>query len=129
EAVQAELRAAENHVETLRAAQYRAGDALHEKQGAFYAANAEVTRLEQQLEFARESDTRIAQQVAQLTETIAALDAQRVTLSDERSAADTTLAQAIAERERAAVAEDESRAALPPLDDAVAVAAKAQEDL
>ena len=49
EAFQAELRASENRLETLRAAHYQAGDHLHERQGAFYAANAEVTRLEQQL--------------------------------------------------------------------------------
>ena len=66
EAVQAEMRAAEARLEALRTEHYAAGDALHDKQGAFYAANAEVTRLEQQLSFARESETRIAQQVAQL---------------------------------------------------------------
>ena len=54
EALQAEVRAAEARLEALRADHYAAGDALHEKQGAFYAANAEVTRLEQQLAFARE---------------------------------------------------------------------------
>ena len=48
------MRAAEARLEALRADHYAAGDALHEKQGAFYAANAEVTRLEQQLAFARE---------------------------------------------------------------------------
>src|SRR6266702_3344889 len=83
EAIQAELRAAENRLETLRADHYKAGDELHEKQGAFYAANAEVTRLEQQLAFARESEGRLAQQVAQVGELlsgfagqIAALDAE-----------------------------------------------------
>ena len=59
---------------------YAAGDALHDKQGAFYAANAEVTRLEQQLAFARESETRIAQQVAQLTEAIGAIGGQEAAL-------------------------------------------------
>ena len=66
ESLQAELRTAEAKLEALRTNHYGAGDALHEKQGAFYAANAEVTRLEQQLTFARESETRITQQVAQL---------------------------------------------------------------
>ena len=55
ESVQAELRAAEAKQEALRAEHYAAGDALHERQGAFYEANAEVTRLEQQLAFARDS--------------------------------------------------------------------------
>src|SRR6185295_804830 len=72
EALQADLRAAENRLETLRAEHFKAGDSLHERQGAFYAANAEVTRLEQQLEFARESEGRLSQQVAQITEQIAA---------------------------------------------------------
>jgi chromosome segregation protein len=52
DAVQAEIRAAESRQETLRADHYAAGDAMHEKQGAFYEANAEVTRLERQLAFA-----------------------------------------------------------------------------
>ncbi|HYT97065.1 MAG TPA: chromosome segregation protein SMC [Casimicrobiaceae bacterium] len=129
DALQADVRAAEANLESLRVEHYAAGDALHEKQGAFYAANAEVTRLEQQLAFARDSETRIAQQVAQLSETIAALDAQRVALADEQSEAGKTLAQAIAERERAGVSADNARAALPPLDDSIAVAAKSQEDL
>ena len=63
ESLQADVRAAEAKQEALRAEHYAAGDALHEKQGAFYEANAEVTRLEQQLAFARESETRITQQV------------------------------------------------------------------
>jgi chromosome segregation protein len=129
DALQADVRAAEANLESLRVEHYAAGDALHEKQGGFYAANAEVTRLEQQLAFARDSETRIAQQVAQLTETIAALEAQRVALADEQSEANKTLAQATAERDRAGVSADDARAALPPLDNAVTVAAKSQEDL
>jgi len=45
--LQADLRASESRLETLRSDHYAAGDALHERQGEFYAANAEVTRLEQ----------------------------------------------------------------------------------
>ena len=75
------MRAAEARLEALRADHYAAGDALHERQGAFYAANAEVTRLEQQLAFARESETRITQQVAQLTEQIGALAGQEAALA------------------------------------------------
>src|SRR5206468_11978820 len=62
EALQADVRAAEAKQEALRADHYTAGDALHEKQGSFYAANAEVTRLEQQLAFARENENRLSQQ-------------------------------------------------------------------
>jgi chromosome segregation protein len=129
DALQADVRAAEASLESLRVEHYAAGDALHERQGAFYAANAEVTRLEQQLAFARENETRVAQQVAQLTETIAALEAQRSALADEQAEADRALAQAVAERERAAIAESDARASLPPRDDAVTAAVKAQEDV
>ena len=129
DALQADVRAAEARLETLRAEHYAAGDALHDKQGAFYAANAEVTRLEQQLAFARESETRVAQQVAQLTETIAALDAQRAALADEQAEADRALAQAITERERAALAEGEARDALPPREDVLTAAVRAQEEV
>src|SRR5439155_679722 len=97
EAVQAELRAAENNVETLRAAQYRAGDDLHEKQGAFYAANAEVTRLEQQLQFARESEGRLSQQVAQVGELLSGLTGQIAALGGLRDAV-----QALQESQRSA---------------------------
>src|SRR5262249_25583628 len=44
EALQAEVRSAEARQERLRMEHYDAGDALHAKQGDFYAANAEVTR-------------------------------------------------------------------------------------
>ena len=75
----------EAKLETLRADHYAAGDALHERQGAFYEANAEVTRLEQQLAFARESETRITQQVAQITEQIGALAGQESALLADRN--------------------------------------------
>ncbi|TMH57458.1 MAG: hypothetical protein E6H53_12860, partial [Betaproteobacteria bacterium] len=100
EAVQAELRAAENHVETLRAAQYRAGDDLHEKQGAFYAANAEVTRLEQQLQFARESEGRLSQQVAQVGELLSGLTGQIAALDAESREGERELEAAIVQRTR-----------------------------
>ncbi|HEY6895029.1 MAG TPA: AAA family ATPase, partial [Rhodanobacteraceae bacterium] len=73
EALQADVRQAETRLVSLRDQHFAAGDALHDKQGAFYAANAEVTRLEQQLAFARENESRLTEQVAQLTEAIGAL--------------------------------------------------------
>jgi chromosome segregation protein len=119
EAVQAEIRAVEARLEALRTDHYAAGDELHEKQGAFYAANAEVTRLEQQLSFARESETRIAQQVAQLDEALGALAGQDAALADERTAADGSLTEALAAKERAGSDEAAAKAALPELDAAV----------
>ena len=131
EGVQADVRAIEAREEALRTDHYAAGDALHEKQGLYYAANAEVTRLEQQLTFARESETRIAQQAAQLTAQIDALAGQEAALASERVVADQALEDALAAREAAAGEESTVSATLPALDDAVrhaaAVAMEAQE--
>ncbi len=119
DALVADVRAAEAKLESLRSDHYAAGDALHERQGAFYAANAEVTRLEQQLAFARESESRIAQQVAQLTEQIAALGGQQRALDGDASEAERTLESALAAREKTASDEQAAQAALPALDEAV----------
>ena len=124
EAVQAELRGAEARLEGLRTEHYAAGDALHEKQGAFYAANAEVSRLEQQLAFARENESRIGAQLAQLTEALAALGGQEAALEQERTAAQAALEGALAERERAAAEEQAAQAALPAAERAVEEAAR-----
>jgi chromosome segregation protein len=128
EAVQAELRGAEARLEALRADHYAAGDALHERQGAFYAATAEVTRLEQQLAFARENESRITAQVAQLTEALGALAAQERTLEDEARAADASLEAALAAREQAAADEQAAQAALPEREAAVAEAVRVQSE-
>ncbi len=125
EALQADLRAVENRLEGLRADHYKAGDELHEKQGGFYAANAEVTRIEQQLAFARESEGRLAQQVAQVTEQIAAFTAQLGTMTGDARAGEQDVERAIAQRESAVSEEQAAVAALPQLEIAVADAARA----
>jgi chromosome segregation protein len=124
EAAQAELRSTEAKLESLRTEHYAAGDALHEKQGAFYAANAEVSRLEQQLAFARENETRITQQVAQLTEALAGLAAQEAALRDEATQAEDALGAALAAREQAAADEAAAGAAVPAEETAVAEAGR-----
>ncbi|MEP7183506.1 MAG: chromosome segregation protein SMC, partial [Betaproteobacteria bacterium] len=129
EALQADVRAAESRLETMRADHYAAGDALHEKQGGYYAANAEVTRLEQQLAFARESESRLSQQVAQLTEQIGALAGQGTALVADRRTADAALETALAAREMAAGEERAAADALPALDEAVRQAAATAAEL
>ena len=62
EAENARLRQAESQLEQSREAHYAASDALHEAQGGIYAANAEVSRLEQNLQHQRESRQRLAAQ-------------------------------------------------------------------
>ncbi|MFO1309047.1 MAG: chromosome segregation protein SMC [Burkholderiales bacterium] len=129
ESLQAELRGTEAGLESLRRDHYAAGDALHERQGAFYAANAEVTRLEQQLAFARDSESRIAEQVAELTAQLAALGNQSSALDADRGALERALEEAIAARERAAEEERAAQAGLPALEQAVAEGAKALADV
>ena len=123
ESLQADVRAAESKQEALRADHYGAGDALHERQGAFYEANSEVTRLEQQLTFARESETRITQQVAQLTEQIGALAGQDAALLADRAAIEKAIEDALLAREKTGDDERAAVAALPEREQAVAAAA------
>ena len=129
EALQADLRAAENRLETLRAEHFKAGDALHERQGAFYAANAEVTRLEQQLQFARESEGRLSQQVAQITEQIGAFTAQLGAIASDVQAGEREVEAALARREAAGEEERAAAAALPALEAAVADASRALAEI
>jgi chromosome segregation protein len=129
EGLQAEVRAAEARQESLRADHYTAGDALHEKQGAYYEANAEVTRLEQQLAFARESETRISQQAAQLTEQLGSLAAQEAALAGDRKSAEAALEQALTAREAAAADERTAMAALPTVDESLRQAEAVVADL
>jgi chromosome segregation protein len=120
ESLQADLRSAESRLEAMRTSHYAAGDSLHEKQGGFYAANAEVTRLEQQLSFARESESRITLQVAQLTEALGALAGQEAALDIDQGTAQQQLESALAAREAAAEGEKSAQATLPALERAVA---------
>jgi len=129
ESLQAELRAAESKLEALRATHYTAGDALHEKQGGFYAANAEVTRLEQQLSFVRESETRLTQQVAQLTEALGAIAGQETALAIDRGNAERDIEAALAARESAAESERTAQALLPALEEAVAQTSRTLAEL
>ena len=113
EALQASMRRAETRLVTLREEHFAAGDALHARQAEFYTANAEVTRLEQQLAFARENATRLAEQVAQITQAVATLAGGEVALDGEQSAAARVLADALGARERMAADERAAQAALP----------------
>ncbi|MDR2017238.1 MAG: chromosome segregation protein SMC, partial [Burkholderiales bacterium] len=119
EAAQSDIRAIEVKLEHLRDTHYAAGDALHDKQGAFYAANSEVTRLEQQLAFARENETRIAQQVEHIHEQIGVLATQETQLDGEQSTLETALENALSAHEHAQEEERNAQAALPALETAV----------
>jgi len=129
EALQADVRQAEARLVQLRDQHFAAGDALHERQGAFYAANAEVTRLEQQLAFARESETRLTEQLAQLTEAVGALGGQQSALDDEQANAERALTDALAACERTRADEAQAQSGLPEREAAVAEATRVLSEL
>jgi len=90
----AKLRAAEKHLEDMRAQHYRSSDAVHAAQGAFYEANAETARLEQELAHLRENRERVERELADLR-------AQSGRDKDQLEAAQTSLAEWRGERTRA----------------------------
>jgi len=57
------LRETEKRLEEGRVKHYAASDSLHEGQGVLYTANAEVARIEQQIQHLRENQQRIEQQI------------------------------------------------------------------
>jgi chromosome segregation protein len=63
EAETARLRDAEKRLEEKRAQHYAASDSLHQSQGDLYAVNAEVARIEQQIQHLRENRQRMELQI------------------------------------------------------------------
>jgi chromosome segregation protein len=66
EAETARLREAERRIEELRDRHHTSGDAVHAAQGSLYETNAELSRLQQQIEHVRENRQRIGHQLAAL---------------------------------------------------------------
>ena len=86
----ARLRDAEKRLEDLRSQHYRSSDAVHAAQGAFYEANAETARLEQELAHLRDNRQRVERDLAELRaqvgqgrEQIAAAQSGLAALQDE----------------------------------------------
>ena len=76
EAQTAQLRQTELQIEETRTAHYAATDALNTAQGDFYAASAEVSRLEQNLRHLADTRARLAAQIHHLTEQRDSLEKQ-----------------------------------------------------
>jgi chromosome segregation protein len=74
QAVLADLREAEARIERIRADQSAQADALNAIQGRFYEAGAEVTRIEQGIEYARELRSRQRADLEQIDSQTAELD-------------------------------------------------------
>jgi chromosome segregation protein len=93
----AEVRRIEADLEQKRAAHVHAGDQMNEIQGRFYAVGAEVSRVEQAIQHARELERRQAREVEELTSSRS--DLQRHLDSDRARVAELELALAEAEPE------------------------------
>jgi chromosome segregation protein len=59
-------RSVEARLEQTRAAHYAASDAVHRAQGAFYEANGEVSRLENEIRFVSDSQSQLRERLAGL---------------------------------------------------------------
>jgi chromosome segregation protein len=105
EAEMARLRDAEKRLEEMRAQHFQEGNAVHAAQGAFYEANAEAARLEQEIAHVRENRGRVERELAEL-------NAQAERDRGQLAAAQSSLAQWRAERARAQERLAECEAAL-----------------
>jgi chromosome segregation protein len=136
----AKMREAEKRLEELRADHYKAGDALHACQGALYEANAEVARLEQQINHVRENRARIEHHIdtmttqrdgqqSQLLASQQGLDEAR----EARTAADERVnereVQVRAEQEKLPLAEEAQRAARARREEMRQALARVQQQL
>jgi chromosome segregation protein len=83
EAETARLRDAESRLETARASHYTATDLLHAVQSEVYAANADVAKIEQQIQHQRDSRNRITQQIAALENQLTQHQTQRAQASEQ----------------------------------------------
>ena len=121
EAETARLRETERKLETLRADHHAAGETVHGAQGALYETNAEFSRLQQQIQHARENRQRIEHQLAalriQLDQHQAQLQGQRASRDEwqqeeqrAREQADACLAAMAAEAAQLPVADQACRA-------------------
>ncbi|MEP7084141.1 MAG: chromosome segregation protein SMC, partial [Betaproteobacteria bacterium] len=82
-------------------------------------ANAEVSRHEQQLQYARDNQQRLAQQLTELRVQLAGLEGQQQQTADELTTAGSTLEAAIGGDEQAVLAEQTANQRLPALDEAM----------
>jgi len=105
EAETARLRDAEKRLEEMRAQHFQSSNAVHAAQGAFYEANAETARLEQEIAHVRENRGRVERELAEL-------NAQTERDRGQLAAAQGSLAQWRGERTRAQERLAECEAAL-----------------
>jgi chromosome segregation protein len=95
EAQTSHLREWESKLETARQEHYAVGDKLHAAQGDLYAANAEVSRVEQELQHLTDTRRRVETQLANIVRQLADIGMQKETASIEATQWQGKLATAI----------------------------------
>ncbi|MGQ0579387.1 MAG: chromosome segregation protein SMC [Betaproteobacteria bacterium] len=118
EAQTANLRDAEKRVEKLRASHYSTADAVHAAQGALYEVNAEVARVEQQIQHLRDSRNRAQHQLDSVRAQEAEQRGGQVSQEAARSASEESLAKARSQLGALADELQAARDALPAAEDA-----------
>ncbi len=116
EAAAADMRREEAGLTALRQAHYEASDAVHAAQGALYAANAEVSRLEAEIRFVVDGARRLQTQESQLLERLERARAERDESTDATAEAELAQEEAAARAETAQIQLDAAHDALPALE-------------
>ncbi|MDR1529811.1 MAG: chromosome segregation protein SMC [Burkholderiales bacterium] len=119
EAIQSDVRNIETQIEQLREKHYAANDTLHDRQGAFYAASTEVSRLQQQLEFAHSTEKRMVQQVEQINAQIVAFERQAAQIVEEEKTLEGQIEEALAVFESAQAEEKGAQEEMPAFEEAL----------
>jgi chromosome segregation protein len=118
EAETASLRDAEKRVEELRASHFGASDAVHAAQGALYEVNAEVARIEQQIQYLRDSRNRAQHQLESVRAQEGEQRGRQAAQEAARSASEASAAKAGEQLAALADAMEAARAALPAAEEA-----------
>ena len=129
EGLQAKMREKDTAIEGIKSRHYQSNDALNAAQGEFYATNAEVSRHEQQLQYARDSQQRLAEQIADITSQIATLDAQQQQTTQDVRDAQAAVEAAIVDHQRMLEAEQAANQAMPALEQTVRAAGQAYSEI
>ncbi len=127
EARLADQRRAEAALEQTRAAHFSASDEVHRAQGAFYEANAEVSRLEAEIRFVAESQAQLRERQSALASQADASQRRAAEGRDALARSDEDLAAAQERQAVLAARLDQSLAGLPELERALLEAREALE--
>jgi chromosome segregation protein len=125
----ATLRDLEARVETARSAHFATSDALHAAQTEMFAANAEVAKLEAELEHLRDSRQKLDARLGQLAGEDSHWRGQAETLDRDEARWRELLANAVQRAEASAARHAEAAARLPDAEAALQAAEAAASDL